>query len=125
MLKKVSAEMILSTFISNRLAPAGSFTVESPEHEPAGGSTVPDHASCRIELDRIVREIESQDVRQIIDTVLKDLLRLLESLSLIEKFLRQVNSAEETFALFQIIHDEARSLVNYIREDGLNSSALN
>ena len=125
MLKKVSAEMILSTFISNRLAPAGSFTVESPEHEPTGGSTVPDHASCRIELDRIVREIESHDVRQIIDTVLKDLLRLLESLSLIEKFLRQVNSAEETFALFQIIHDEARSLVNYIREDGLNSSALN
>jgi hypothetical protein len=116
--------MILSTFISNRLAPAGSFNVESPEHQPLGSSTVPDHASCRLELDRVVREIESPAVRGIIETVFKDLLRLLESLGIIEKFLRQVNAAEETFALFQIIHDEARSLVNYIREDGLNSSAL-
>lgn len=116
--------MILSTFISNRLTPAGSFSVESPEQQTPGGSTVPDHASCRLELERVVREIETPEVRQIIETVLRDLLRLLESLSLIEKFLRQVNAAEETFALFQIIHDEARSLVNYIRDDGLNCSAL-
>ncbi|HEV7747034.1 MAG TPA: hypothetical protein VGO56_18710 [Pyrinomonadaceae bacterium] len=117
--------MILSTFISNRLTPAGSFTVESPEHQALGSPTVPDHASCRLELERVVHEIESPEVREIIDTVLKDLLRLLESLGLIEKFLRQVNSAEETFALFQIIHDEARELVDYIREDGLNCAALN
>jgi hypothetical protein len=116
--------MILSTFISNRLTPAGSFTVESPEHQVPGSSTTPDHASCRLELDRVVHEIESSEVRDVIDTVLKDLLRLLESLGLIEKFLRQVNAAEETFALFQIIHDEARSLVNYIREDALNCEAL-
>ncbi|HEV7683428.1 MAG TPA: hypothetical protein VGO68_14975 [Pyrinomonadaceae bacterium] len=117
--------MILSTFISNRLTPAGSFTVESPEQQPLGSSTVPDHASCRLELDRVVHEIQSHEVREIIETVFRDLLRLLESLGLIEKFLRQVNAAEETFALFQIIHDEARSLVDYIREDGLNCSALN
>lgn len=117
--------MILSTFISNRLTPAGSFTVESPEQQTPGGSTVPDHASCRVELERVVRGIESHEVSEIIGSVFKDLLRLLESLSIIEKFLRQVNAAEETFALFQIIHDEARSLVNYIREEGLNCTGLN
>jgi hypothetical protein len=117
--------MILSTFISNRLTPAGSFTVESPKQQTPGGPTVPDHASCRVELERVVQGIESHEVREIIGTVFKDLLRLLESLSIIEKFLRQVNAAEETFALFQIIHDEARSLVNYIREEGLNCSGLN
>ena len=57
-------------------------------------------------------------------TVFKDLLRLLECLSLIEAHLRQVDAAEETFALFQIIHDEARVLVEFIRQDGLNCDSM-
>jgi hypothetical protein len=72
-----------------------------------------------------VREVESPEIREIVDTVFKDLLRLLECLNLIERHLRQVDAAEETFALFQIIHDEARVLVDYIREDGLNCAAMN
>ena len=69
-------------------------------------------------------EIESPEVREIVNTVFRDLLRLLECLALVESHLRQVDAAEETLALFQIIHDEARLLVDYIREEGLNCAAM-
>lgn len=118
--------MILSTLISNELTPAGPFVVgPAPEHRALVGLETPDHTSCRVEIDRIVREIESPEVRKIVDTVFKNLLPLLECLSFIESHLRQVNTAEETFALFQLIHDEARELVEFIREDGLNCAAMN
>ena len=116
--------MILSTFLSNQLTPAGSFS-DDPVQRPLAGSRIPDHTGCRLQIDRVVREIESPEVRKIVDAVFKDLLRLLECLALIESHLRQVDAAEETFALFQIIHDEARVLVDYIREDGLNCAAMN
>ena len=121
--ERSSAEMILSTFISNQLTPAGSFT-EDTVQRPTVDSRTPDHTSCRLQIGRVVREIESPEVRKIVDAVFKDLLRLLECLSLIESHLRQADAAEETFALFQIIHDEARVLVDYIRDDGLNCAAM-
>jgi hypothetical protein len=114
--------MILS--ISNRLTPAGSFTVETSEQHSLVGSGMPDQTSCRFEIARVVSEIENPEVREILENVFKDLLRLLESLALIEGHLRQVTAAQENFALFQIIHDEARELVNYIHEDGLNCAAM-
>jgi hypothetical protein len=39
---------------------------------------------------------------------------------MIEAHLRQVDSADETFALFQLIHDDARGLVEFIRSDAIN-----
>jgi len=116
--------MILSAFISNQLKPAGSFT-DDPAQRPLPSSPIPDHTSCQFQMDRVVQEIESPEVRKIVDTVFKDLLRLLECLGLIEGHLRQADAAEETFALFQIIHDEARVLLDYIRQDGLNCGAMN
>ena len=56
--------------------------------------------------------------------VFQDLLRLLECVGLVETYLRQVDAAEETVALFQLIHDEARKLVEFIRTDALNSDLL-
>ena len=116
--------MILSTFISNQLMPAGSFT-DDPVQRAFAASLIPDHTNCQLQMDRVVRAIESPEVRKVVNTVFKDLLRLLECLSLIEGHLRQADAAEETFALFQIIHDEARVLLDYIREDGLNCGAMN
>jgi hypothetical protein len=84
-----------------------------------------DHTNCRLQLDRVVLAIETPEVREIVDRVFRDLYRLLEALGLIERHLRQVDVAEETFALFQIIHAEARVLVNYIREEGLHCAAMN
>ena len=49
---------------------------------------------------------------------------MLECVGLVENYLRQVDAAEETFALFQLIHDEARKLVEFIRTDALNSNLL-
>lgn len=116
--------MILPTFISNQLTPATSFPAAHLDQRSLARARIIDHTSCRLQIDRVVRQIESPEVRKIVNTVFKDLLRLLECLDLIESHLRQVDSAEETFALFQIIHDEARLLVDYIREDGLNCAAM-
>jgi len=118
--------MILSTQISNPPAPAESSVALHPAaEEPVARQEIPDHTSCRLQIDRLVTQIGSLQERQLIGAVFQDLLRLLECLSLIESHLRQVDAAAETFALFQIIHDEARVLVEFIREDGLNCVARN
>jgi hypothetical protein len=80
--------------------------------------------TCGNHANQVVEEISSPAVREIVGTVFEDLLRLLECLSLIEIHLRQVDAASETFALFQIIHDEARALVKFISEDALTSEAI-
>ena len=116
--------MILPTFISNQLTPATSFPAAHPDERSLARARIIDHTSCRLQIDRVVRQIDSPEVREIVNTVFKDMLRLLECLDLIETHLRQVDAAEETFALFQIIHDEARLLVEYIREDGLTCAAM-
>ena len=116
--------MILSTLISNELTPASSFADDSATPRALVGLPKPDHTSCNLQIDRVVREIESPEVREIVHTVFKDLLRLLECLSLVESHLRHVDVAEETFALFQLVHDEALVLVKFIRDDGLNCTAM-
>ena len=80
--------------------------------------------TCGYHVDIVVKEISSPPVRQIMGTVFEDLLRLLECLNLIESHLRQIDAASETFAFFQIIHDEARALVKFISEDALNCEAM-
>jgi hypothetical protein len=77
-----------------------------------------------IHINRLVLEIDSPELRTLVGTVFQDLLRLLECVELVENYLRQVDAAEETFALFQLIHDEARKLVDFIRTDALNSDLL-
>jgi hypothetical protein len=117
--------MILPTLNSNPSTAAESFAVESHwDQDTLSDSSKPDHRSCTFQIDRVVRQIDSPEVRDIVSTVFADLLRLLECLCLIESHLRQPEAAEETFALFQIIHDEARVLVEFIREDGLNCAAM-
>lgn len=117
--------MILSNHISTEITAKRPLGVDpAPGDRALVGLRTPDHTTCCFEIARVVREVESPEVREIVDTVFKDLLRLLECLGLIESHLRQVDAAEETFALFQIIHDEARVLVEFIREDGLTCSAM-
>jgi hypothetical protein len=118
--------MILPTLNSNQSTPTKSFAgVNYVVPDSAARPATPDHSSCRLHIGRVVNQIESNEERQLIGAVFHDLLRLLECLSLIESHLRQVAAAAETFALFQLIHDEARLLVNFIREDGLNCVAPN
>lgn len=115
--------MIFTTPISNNSAPTESF--DDRPAQPLVGAQLAGQPGCRLEIDRVVREIEPPEVRKIVDAVLQDLIRLLECLDLIESHLRQADAADETFALFQLIHDEARVLVNFIREDGLSCTAMN
>jgi hypothetical protein len=80
--------------------------------------------TCGYHINHLVKEIPSPAVRDIVGTVFEDLLRLLECLSLSESHLRQADAASETFALFQIIHDEARALVKFISDEALTCEAL-
>lgn len=114
--------MILSTSLSNQLTPTGSITVAPPDERTSVCSH--DNFSCRLQIARVVGRIESQDVRAVVDTIFNDLLRLLECLELSETHLRQVDNAEETFALFQIVYDEARLLIEFIQKEGLNCAAM-
>jgi hypothetical protein len=118
--------MILPISISKETTSAGLFggARQTDESTPVARAA-PDHAACRKLIERVVQQIESSEVRDVVGTVFQDLLRLLECLGLIESHLRQVDAADETFALFQLIHDDARTLVEFIREDGLNCPSMN
>lgn len=84
----------------------------------------PEPGTCAWHLERIVNQIDSAEVKETVQVVFADLLRLLECLGLIEAHLRQVDSADETFALFQLIHDDARGLVEFVRTDAINCAGI-
>jgi hypothetical protein len=79
---------------------------------------------CRAHLERIVERIPRSRVRRVVGTVFQDLMRLLECLTIIEGRLRHVHTAEESLAFFQLIRDEARSLIEFIRADALNCDEI-
>jgi hypothetical protein len=108
---------------SNPKTPSRPLEATEPNHATKP-SQLPDQTTCRFELLRVVCEIDSQPIRIVVDSVFNDLLRLLECLAIIENHLKQVDDADETFAFFRVIHDEARTLVNFIREDALNCQAM-
>ncbi|MGI9068630.1 MAG: hypothetical protein ACR2HX_19785 [Pyrinomonadaceae bacterium] len=117
--------MISTKLISNQSTPADSGVITRHlELAPVANLSAPEPATCRSHIDRVVQQIDSPEVKQIVETVFQDLLRLLECLDLIENYWRQVDVAEQTFALFQLIHDEARRLVGFIRTDAMNSNVL-
>lgn len=115
--------MILSTQIENQLMPAEQFFITGQQFRRPD-PVIPYPDSCRAQIDRIVHEIEAPVMREVVGRIFGDLLRLLECLSLTQGHLRQIESAEETVAVFQIIHDEARSLVMFIREDAVPCEAI-
>ncbi|MEP6742453.1 MAG: hypothetical protein ABJB61_08130 [bacterium] len=84
----------------------------------------PDGNAGRFEISSIVCGIESPAIKEIVGFVFNDLLRLLECLDLIEVHLRNVEFAEQTFAMFQLIDDDARALINFIQTEALRPELL-
>ena len=78
----------------------------------------------RLQIDLLVARIEHRASREIVSTVFEDLLCLLERMDWIQNHLRRVDQAVETFVLFQLIHDEARSLVEFIRTRALSADGI-
>src|ERR1700716_1208303 len=93
---------------------------ESAEPVPSLSAT-----SCTFQINQIVKHIDPPKVREIVETIFAHLLRLLDCLHTVESHLHSVCEAEETFSLFQVIHDEADALVRSIREDALTCDELN
>jgi hypothetical protein len=110
--------MTLTNFISN--------TTSSNEFgsAPTLRLATPDSTASRWQISCVVQDIESPIISDIIKVVFDDLLRLLECLELIEVHLRKVEFAEQTFELFQLIHDDARTLVNFIHSEGLRRDVM-
>ena len=88
--------------------------------QPATELQVASVMECRNYLDELIENIDNSRIRRIVGAVFQDLLRLLECLSIIEGHLRHVQTAEETLTFFQLIRDEAKSLIEFIRDDALN-----
>ena len=84
----------------------------------------PDIKDCRSQISCVVSDVESPAIREIVKVVFNDLLRLLECLDLIEIHLRKVEFAEQTFELFQLIHDDALVLVDFICTEGLRREVV-
>jgi hypothetical protein len=115
--------MILTNQIENQLTPAEQFVVTEPPFELLD-TVIPYPHGCRAQIEQIVHDIQVPPVREIVGRVFGDLLRLLECVSLTQGHLRQLDSVDETLAIFQIIHDEARALVMFIREDAVPCEAI-
>jgi hypothetical protein len=118
--------MIFTNDISDQSTATDSFGFVDRSSElinPAKFAAVPP-AIYHIHINRLVQQIDSPELRRLVGAVFQDLLRLLECVQLVENYLRQVDAAEETFALFHLIHDEARKLVESIRTDALKSDLL-
>ena len=88
------------------------------------GSAVTEPKICSYQIERVFGRIDPPEVRESVGTVFQNLLALIECLALIESHLRQVDAADETFALFKVIHDEARTLVDFIRTDALHIPSM-
>ena len=70
--------MILSTSNAIPLTAAGSLT-DDPAPPPSAGWQLPDHTSCHLQIDRVIREIEPSVVREFGAAVLQSLLFLSKS----------------------------------------------
>jgi len=115
--------MTLANNISEQTKPTESLHVTRPAYSVQISSRT-DSNICGYQIERVLRGIDLPDVRESVGTVFQNLLALIECLHLIERHLRQVDSADETFELFRVIHDEARALVNFIRTDALNIPSM-
>jgi len=115
--------MTLAKQISEQTAATDSLLV-SRHPNPGSRSAGIEQTTCGYQINQVIQGIDPPDVREIVGTVFQNLLALIECLDLIEGHLRQVDAADETFALFQVIHDEARVLVDFIRADALSNPAM-
>jgi hypothetical protein len=116
--------MTLALFTPNQATLAEPVSAMRPAECAAPVDPGNSATSCSFHINQLVKQIDPPKVREIVDTIFVDLLRLLEYLRPIESDLQQVDEAEETLALFQFIHAEACVLVQSIREDALTCEAL-
>jgi hypothetical protein len=59
--------------LSKQSTPKASF-LQSGSHRTLAALSAPDHTSCRLQIEQVISEIESPDVREIIDRVFEELL---------------------------------------------------
>jgi hypothetical protein len=77
-------------------------------HPPAVNQT-------NLQIELLLESVESPAIREAVQPVFRDLLRLLDCLHLFEGFFLQTDQAHETLAMFELVQVEARSLVSNIR----------
>lgn len=92
--------------------------VSEREHSPLAGN------QTNLQVASVLESIDSASVRDAVQPVFSDLLRLLDCLHLFEGFFAQVDQAHETLAMFELVHVEARSVVSNIRNVTLQTSGI-
>jgi hypothetical protein len=117
--------VIVVNQLTTQVLPVEGFAATTRVQDNLGLPTTESRRSpVRLQIDLLVAHIEDRTVRDLVYTVFEDLLCLLESLDLIESDLHTVDHARETLVLFQLIHDEARALMEFIRTNSLSVDAI-
>src|SRR2546430_10391733 len=80
--------------------------------------------NLQIRADLAIAHVENSAVRVTAQSIMEQVLRLLDWLSLIESNLQKLDTLRENLSLLELLHFEARSLVEYIdrKSTRLNSS---
>jgi hypothetical protein len=117
--------VIVVNQLTTQVLPVEGFAATTRVQDNLGLPTTESRRSpVRLQIDLLVAHIEDRTVRDLVYTVFEDLLCLLESLDLIESDLHTVDHARETLVLFQLIHGEARALMEFIRTNALSVAAI-
>jgi hypothetical protein len=75
-------------------------------------------------LDLVRRDVKPAALASDILLIFSSLFRLLDYLSLVETFLRQDQSLKQTLPIFTLVHEEARSLSEFVENRALQNQGL-
>ena len=111
----------MSTVLQSTYRPASSQMLSTAYSEAPG--RIGDIQECPSELsdrgwqiDPLLASIESPAVREAVDDVFSDLLRLLDCLRFVGGRWLTANETEKTLAIFALVHVDARSVVESIQQ---------
>ena len=77
-----------------------------------------------LEIELLLASIESPALREAMQPVFGDLLRLLDCLQLFQGLLSQTDQAHDTLAMFDLVQIDARSIMNHIRNLTMQTSGI-
>src|SRR6266850_4606317 len=77
-----------------------------------------------LQLKLLSESIEPPAIRDAVQIVFSDLLRLLDFLRLLESSLPHIEEAQETLHMLELVHVDARAVVNYIGTRAMHTGGM-
>jgi|SRR5215472_9722366 len=71
-------------------------------------------ANLQVHFDSAVKQIRNPEIREVAQSILEQVVRLLDWLSLIESNFQKLDTLKENLSLLELVHVESRALVEFI-----------